>query len=82
VSELTDVIDSLTGELERFRNLHAETLIEHAAERDRWATRVRKLEAALQEIVAEADEDPSLWWAGEVARKALGLPLKYPDVKP
>lgn len=43
MSELTDVIDNLTAELERFREMHAETLIEHAKERDRWAAEMQKL---------------------------------------
>jgi hypothetical protein len=49
VSDLSEVVDSLTGELERFRDMHAETLIEHTKERDRWAYRIRELEAALDD---------------------------------
>lgn len=46
MSELSKVIDNLTEELERFREMHAETLIEHAKERDRWAARIRELESS------------------------------------
>lgn len=47
MSELTQVIDGLTGELERFREMHAETLIAHTDICNRLATRIRDLEAEL-----------------------------------
>ena len=55
MSELTDIIDNLTAELERFREMHAETLVEHAKERDRWAARIRELESS-QSAFAEKHE--------------------------
>jgi hypothetical protein len=47
MSDLTDVIDGLTGELERFREMHAETLIAHTDMSNRLAARIRALEAEL-----------------------------------
>lgn len=48
MSELTEVIDNLTGELERFREMHAETLIAHSTICNRFAERIRELEAKLK----------------------------------
>jgi len=51
MSELTEVIDGLTGELERLREMHAETLIAHVDVLNRMAARIRELEAALREAM-------------------------------
>jgi hypothetical protein len=47
VSEMTEIIDGLTGELERFREMHAETLIAHTDMCSRLSSRIRGLEAEL-----------------------------------
>lgn len=66
MSELTDVIDNLTAELERFREMHAETLIAHSTICSRFAERIRVLESALNSLLpglvldrryADADDD-------------------------
>ena len=55
MSELTEVIDNLTAELERFREMYAETLIEHSKERDRWAARIRELQASQHTSQGQSD---------------------------
>jgi hypothetical protein len=47
MSEVSDVIDNLTGELERFREMHAETLVAQSDERNRFSARIRELESQL-----------------------------------
>ena len=52
MSELTDVIDGLTAELERYRELHAETLIAHSEMCNRLSESVMGLRAELLEARA------------------------------
>jgi hypothetical protein len=53
MSELTEIIDGLTAELERFREMHAETLIAHVDICNRLAARIRKLEFELARCSAQ-----------------------------
>jgi hypothetical protein len=53
MSELSDMIDRQIGEIERLRELHAETLIEHSQERDRWAEHLKRYQNALEEVLDE-----------------------------
>ncbi len=79
VSELTEVIDNLTGELERFREMHAETLIEHAKERDRWAAQLSTARVLLTKLEAHIRDAREMFHVlrNDKGRDDQGLDMKH-----
>jgi hypothetical protein len=62
MSEMTEIIDGLTGELELFREMHAETLIAHSDICNRLAARIRELETVLRRVDAALDQTSAVLW--------------------
>jgi hypothetical protein len=81
MSEVSDVIDNLTGELERFREMHAETLIEHAKERDRWAAQLSVARVLLTKLEAHIRDAREMFHVlrNDKGRDDQGLDMKHID---